>query len=134
MRWAMSDGNNWLRCRLRSGRKGAVRRHLVKSRSQLEATTTADDARFELARMTTTSDAEPPCVECEEAKRTAAAKAAVAAASEAAAGDHLQLGECAPVYKAWAKCVEANAGQAKACAESLREFQKCHAQLFRGKR
>ena len=51
-----------------------------------------------------------------------------------AAGDHLQLGECAPVYKAWAKCVEANAGQAKACAESLREFQKCHAQLFRGKR
>ena len=84
--------------------------------------------------LTTTSDADPPCVECEEAKRTAAAKAAVAAASEAAAGDHLQLGECAPVYKAWAKCVEANAGQAKACAESLREFQKCHAQLFRGKR
>ena len=92
------------------------------------------DARFELPAMTTTSDAELPCVECEEAKRTAAAKAAVAAASEAAAGDHLQLGECAPVYKAWAKCVEANAGQAKACAESLREFQKCHAQLFRGKR
>ena len=92
------------------------------------------DARFELPSMTTTSDAELPCVECEEAKRTAAAKAAVAAASEAAAGDHLQLGECAPVYKAWAKCVEANAGQAKACAESLREFQKCHAQLFRGKR
>ena len=102
---------------------------------QLQATTTADAARSELpSSMTTTSDAEPPCVECEEAKRTAAAKAAVAAASEAAAGDHLQLGECAPVYKAWAKCVEANAGQAKACAESLREFQKCHAQLFRGKR
>ena len=130
----MWDGNNQMRCRLWGGSAGVARRHLVKSRSQLEATTTADDARFELARMTTTSDAEPPCVECEEAKRTAAAKAAVAAASEAAAGDHLQLGECAPVYKAWAKCVEANAGQAKACAESLREFQKCHAQLFRGKR
>ena len=127
----MWDGNNQVRCRLRGGSAGVARRHLVKSRSQLEATTTADHVTLS---MTTTSDAEPPCVECEEAKRTAAAKAAVAAASEAAAGDHLQLGECAPVYKAWAKCVEANAGQAKACAESLREFQKCHAQLFRGKR
>ena len=127
----MWDGNNQLRCRLRGGSAGVARRHLVKSRSQLEATTTADHVTLS---MTTTSDAEPPCVECEEAKRTAAAKAAVAAASEAAAGDHLQLGECAPVYKAWAKCVEANAGQAKACAESLREFQKCHAQLFRGRR
>lgn len=129
----MWDGNNQLRCRLRGGSAGVARRHLVKSRSQLEARTTTAD-HVTLSSMTTTSDAEPPCVECEEAKRTAAAKAAVAAASEAAAGDHLQLGECAPVYKAWAKCVEANAGQAKACAESLREFQKCHAQLFRGKR
>ena len=127
----MWDGNNHLRCSLRGGSAGVARRHLVKSRSQLEAATTADHVTLS---MTTTSEAEPPCVECEEAKRTAAAKAAVAAASEAAAGDHLQLGECAPVYKAWAKCVEANAGQAKACAESLREFQKCHAQLFRGKR
>ena len=127
----MWDGNNQLRCSLRGGSAGVARRHLVKSRSQLEATTTADHVTLS---MTTTSDADPPCVECEEAKRTAAAKAAVAAASEAAAGDHLQLGECAPVYKAWAKCVEANAGQAKACAESLREFQKCHAQLFRGRR
>ena len=117
-----------------SGWEGAVRRHLVKSVTNLKRPQRPTDARFELPAMTTTSDAEPPCVECEEAKRTAAAKAAVAAASEAAAGDHLQLGECAPVYKAWAKCVEANAGQAKACAESLREFQKCHAQLFRGKR
>ena len=131
----MWDGNNQLRCSLRGGSAGVARRHLVKSRSQLEATTTADRRELRApSSMTTTSDAEPPCVECEEAKRTAAAKAAVAAASEAAAGDHLQLGECAPVYKAWAKCVEANAGQAKACAESLREFQKCHAQLFRGKR
>ena len=116
-----------------SGWEGAVRRHLAR-----ESPTSSDHngRRREVSSlsMTTTSDAEPPCVECEEAKRTAAAKAAVAAASEAAAGDHLQLGECAPVYKAWAKCVEANAGQAKACAESLREFQKCHAQLFRGKR
>ena len=114
-----------------------MRRHLVR-----ESPTSSDHNDHNGRRtrgssslsMTTTSDADPPCVECEEAKRTAAAKAAVAAASEAAAGDHLQLGECAPVYKAWAKCVEANAGQAKACAESLREFQKCHAQLFRGKR
>ena len=118
-----------------SGWEGAVRRHLVKSVANLKRPQRPTDARCELPHsMTTTSDADPPCVECEEAKRTAAAKAAVAAASEAAAGDHLQLGECAPVYKAWAKCVEANAGQAKACAESLREFQKCHAQLFRGKR
>mgnify|MGYP004265608423 CR=1 FL=1 len=64
----MWDGNNQLRCRLRGGSAGVARRHLVKSRSQLEATTTADHVTLS---MTTTSDAEPPCVECEEEPRSA---------------------------------------------------------------
>ena len=65
------------------------------------------------------------CVDCTNAKEVAQKK------SEAsrAANDGLRLGECAPLYRDWAACVEENAGQAKACAAALDLFKLCHAQL-----
>ena len=66
--------------------------------------------------------AEPTeCVDCAEAKSEAVQK-------DGATGgrDGLNLGDCAPLYRKWADCVEENLGQAKACATVLAEFRTCH--------
>jgi hypothetical protein len=64
------------------------------------------------------------CVDCQGAKQEAQAKAA----APQSADDGLRLGDCAPLYREWADCVEREAGQAKACAAVLKEFRACHQQ------
>jgi len=64
--------------------------------------------------------AEVECVDCNKSKEEAQAKAV------ATPSDGLRLGECAPLYRKWADCVEEQAGQAKACAAVLDEFKLCH--------
>jgi hypothetical protein len=65
-----------------------------------------------------TDDAD--CPECRDAAAEAAAKA------KATPADGLRLGDCAPLYQAWADCIEREKGQAKACATVLKEFKQCH--------
>ena len=69
------------------------------------------------------TDAESECVECVSGKAQAEAKAA----ATSSANDGLQLGDCAPLYKRWAECVEKSGGQAKACRTEMTEFRACHA-------
>ena len=69
-----------------------------------------------------TQTAEVECVDCKSAKEEAHAKAEQTRAER----DGLRLGDCQPLYRKWAACVEQNAGQAKACAAVLEEFKLCH--------
>ena len=62
------------------------------------------------------------CVDCDNAKSEAEAKAAATAVGK----DGLNLGDCQEVYKRWAKCIEENQGQAKACKTVMDEFKACH--------
>jgi len=66
------------------------------------------------------------CPECQEQKTEAAAKAK----ATPPANDGLRLGVCAPLYERWAECVEREQGQAKACANVLKEFRECHRALL----
>ena len=69
----------------------------------------------------TSTAAEDDCPECRDQKEQADAR------SKATGDDDgLQLGECAPLYKLWAECVERERGQAKACTAVLKEFKECH--------
>jgi len=65
--------------------------------------------------------ADVECVDCKDAKQEAQTRAEAARSS-----DGLRLGECTPLYRNWAACVEQNAGQAKACVAVLEEFKLCH--------
>ena len=62
------------------------------------------------------------CVDCDNAKSEAEAKAAATSAGK----DGLNLGDCQEVYKRWANCIEENGGQAKACKSVMDEFKACH--------
>ena len=61
------------------------------------------------------------CVDCDNAKAEAEAKAA-----KSTGKDGLNLGGCQEIYKRWASCIEANSGQAKACKAVMDEFKACH--------
>ena len=67
-------------------------------------------------------NADVECVECQESKREAQEKAA------ARSSGGLQLGDCAPLYRDWADCVEQSAGKAQACKTVLEKFRACHQQ------
>ena len=66
--------------------------------------------------------AEEDCPECREQKSEAEAKAK----ATPEASDGLRLGNCAPLYDAWAECIDREKGQAKACTLVLKEFKECH--------
>ena len=66
--------------------------------------------------------ADDVCVDCKNAKEEAQTKATATVAGK----DGLNLGECAPLYRAWAECVEEHAGQSRACAAVLADFRLCH--------
>ena len=51
---------------------------------------------------------EPECIECNEAKQSAEARAAATASG----GGTLQLGECQPLYEAWTDCIKVSSNQA----------------------
>ena len=70
---------------------------------------------------------EPECIECNEAKQSAEARAAATASG----GGTLQRGECQPLYEAWTDCIKVSSNQATACAEVLKRFKACHAKLGR---
>ena len=69
---------------------------------------------------------EEVCVDCGDAKRSAEVRAAVSVADGAG---QLQLGGCQPLYEAWTACIENSSNQASACAEVLKAFKACHANL-----
>lgn len=62
------------------------------------------------------------CVDCQEGKQ----KAQVKEEATQSGHDGLRLGDCKPLYRDWADCVEKHAGQASACAAVLAEFKQCH--------
>ena len=66
--------------------------------------------------------AEDDCPECREQKSVSEERAK----ATPDASDGLRLGHCAPLYEAWAECIEREKGQAKACALVLKEFKECH--------
>ena len=66
--------------------------------------------------------ADVECDERQESKREAQEKAA----RRSSGG--LQLGDCAPLYRDWADCVEQSAGKAQACKTVLEKFRACHQQ------
>ena len=68
------------------------------------------------------STSEEDCPECREQKVEAAARAKATPAED----DGLQLGDCAPLYKLWADCVEREEGKVQKCASVLKEFKQCH--------
>lgn len=65
------------------------------------------------------------CPECLDQKEEAAA-----VAKATTQPDGLRLGACAPLYEAWAECIEKERGQAKVCASVLKEFKDCHSALL----
>ena len=65
------------------------------------------------------------CVDCDTAKVKSEKRAASVAGG-------LQLGECTPLYQAWADCIKQSRGQASQCADVLKSFQECHAGASRG--
>eukprot|EP00327_Prymnesium_parvum_P010369 CAMPEP_0184379816 /NCGR_PEP_ID=MMETSP0007-20130409/4194_1 /TAXON_ID=97485 /ORGANISM="Prymnesium parvum, Strain Texoma1" /LENGTH=73 /DNA_ID=CAMNT_0026724715 /DNA_START=10 /DNA_END=231 /DNA_ORIENTATION=- len=67
------------------------------------------------------------CVDCQDAKAEAEAKAAATRPQD----DGLNLGDCAPLYREWADCIEREGvgTGAKACMKVLKEFRSCHEKL-----
>ena len=69
------------------------------------------------------SSNEPVCIDCDNAKTVAEAKASATTAS-----DGLNLGGCKDIYNQWADCIEkSGAGTgAKECKSMMDDFRKCH--------
>ena len=63
------------------------------------------------------------CVDCNESKRSAEARATAAASG----GGQLQLGECDALYREWTACIERTGNQATQCKDVLTRFRTCHA-------
>lgn len=70
---------------------------------------------------------EVECVDCQSAKAEAEARAKASSSRE----DGLNLGQCAPLYRLWADCIEREGvgTGAKACAQQLKDFRSCHQDL-----
>ena len=71
---------------------------------------------------------EPECVDCDESKRSAEARATAAASG---GGNQLQLGVCDALYREWTACIERTGNQASACQDVLKRFRACHASSSR---
>ena len=69
------------------------------------------------------------CVDCNESKRSAEARAAAAASG----GGQLQLGECDALYREWTACIERTGNQASECQDVLKRFRTCHAKSLRAR-
>ena len=65
------------------------------------------------------ADDEEVCVECEKAKAKAEAR-------ELSGPGGLQLGDCTPLYRAWADCIKQAKGQASSCTDVMKQFKECH--------